>query len=38
MKVILYPNVDSTKINEIIDKLEDQLENKFGCSAIVRAK
>lgn len=38
MKVVLYSNVDSTKINEIIDKLEDQLESKFGCSAIVRAK
>lgn len=38
MKVVLYSNVDSTKINEIIDKLEDQLEIKFGCSAIVRAK
>ena len=38
MKVILYPNIDSTKINEIIDKLENQLEEKFGCSAIVRAK
>ncbi len=38
MKVVLYKSVDSNKINDIIDKLEDDLEQKFGCRAIVRAK
>lgn len=38
MKVILTRGVDSKMINVIIDKLEDDLERKFGCRAIVRAK
>lgn len=38
MKVILSRDVDSKMINVIIDKLEDDLERKFGCRTIVRAK
>ena len=38
MKVILSKDVDLKMINGIIDGLEDDLERKFGCRAIVRAK
>ena len=38
LRVCLSSKFEPDKINEIIDKVEIQLETKLGCNAIIRAK
>ena len=38
LRVTLAYKFEPDKINEIVDRVEKQLEDEFGCDVIIRAK